>query len=262
MRYVLLIAMVVLLLCAGCRTDGEKALDEGVTLLGSNDPADWDKAVDSFKRSIVTEVKARNQLITAWTRIGRRQINEADKHTVGREDEMARLLEGGISRHMAMMEMEFELYHSAISNLQMSLTVLPNDKNAHYLLGLAYGQLSRGKFDPAESDALLQKADAHYRIALRFDPEQTAALYGHAIVLILLKNYSEAEQTCLQLIRLEPKEDRGYFAIARVYYETQEYRKAENMYRILLEILPAKSPKRALVEENRRKLDIASQMGR
>ena len=263
MRYVLFgITIVLLIACAGCRTDGESALDKGVTLLGSNDPADWDKAVDSFKLSIVTEVRARNQLISAWTRIGRRQLDEADKYTVNREDEMARLLEGGVARHMAMLEMEYEFYQNAISNFQMSLSVLPNDKNAHYLLGLAYGQLSRGKLDPSESDDLLLKADAHYRLALRFDPEYNAALYGHSIVLILLKRYAEAEQTCQKLIQLEPKEDRGVFALARVYYEMQEYRKAENMYRILLEILPAKSPKRALVEENRRKIDFALQKDR
>jgi tetratricopeptide (TPR) repeat protein len=255
--------MVALLMGAGCRTDGERALDEGVKLLGSNDPADWDRAVDSFKRSIVTEVKSRNHLVSTWTRIARRQINEADKFTVGREEEMARLLEGGISRHMAMLEMEYQFYHSAISNLHMSLSVLPNDKNAHYLLGLAYGQLSRGKLNPSESDALLLKADEHYSIALRFDPEYIVALYGHAIVLILLERFHEAEQASLRLIRLEPREDRGYFALARAYFGMREFSKAENIYRGLLDLLPARSPKRAMVEENIRTLaDHAAQRPR
>jgi len=248
---------------AGCSaTDGEKALEEGKRLLTSKDPADWEKGIEAFKRSITTEILARDRLATSLIRLGTRQINDADQFTVGREDEMARLLEGGIARHLAMREMEYSFYNNAVTNLETAARILPNDKNSYYLLGLAYGQLSRGKLDPGESDALLLKADASYRVALKLDPEYTSALYGHSIVLILLKRYPDAEQVCQRLIQLEPGETRGYFALARVYYEAEEYRKAENMYRVLLEILPAKSPRRALVEENLRKLDIASSIKR
>ncbi|MDR2734398.1 MAG: hypothetical protein LBC99_07140 [Spirochaetota bacterium] len=255
----------------GCKSEGEASFEEARTLITSNDPADWEKAVDAFKRSITTEVRARAQLVNAWVRIGSRKLNDADRYTIGREEEMARLLEGAISRHIAMQEMEYELYTSAVSNLEMAVSALPNDKNSFYLLGLAYGQLSRGKRDPAESEVLLQKSESSYRVALQIDPEYMPALYGYAIILILQKRYPEAEKSCLELIRLEPKETRGYFALARIYFEqgamdetkpraqTELFMKAENMYRVILELLPAKSPRRVLVEQNLRKLDLALQ---
>jgi len=264
-------ALMIAWICPGCKSEGELSFEEARTLITSNDPADWEKAVEAFKRSITTEVRARAQLVNAWIRIGSRKINDADRYTIGREEEMARLMEGAISRHIAMQEMEYELYTSAVSNLEMAVGALPNDKNSFYLLGLAYGQLSRGKRDPRESEALLQKADASYRASLQIDPEYTPALYGYAIIQVLQKRYPEAEKSCLELIRLEPRETRGYFALARIYFEqgtaeeakpraqTDLLMKAENMYRVILELLPAKSPKRAMVEQNMRKLDLALQ---
>jgi cytochrome c-type biogenesis protein CcmH/NrfG len=240
----------------GCKSEGEADFEKGRTLITSNDPADWEKAVEACKRSMTTEVRARAQLVNAWIRIGSKKISQADSHTIEREEEMARLLEGGIARHQAMQEMEYELYTSAVSNLEMAVSALPNDKNSYYLLGLAYGQISRGKLDPAESDLLLQKSEASYRTALNIDPEYVPALYGYAIILILQKRFPEAEKACMDLIGLEPKETRGYFALARIYFETEQYLKSENMYRVILELLPRKSPKRDLVEQNLRKLEL------
>lgn len=249
-----------LLICAlglvGCRSEGESALAEANALLSSKDPADWEKAADACLRSIETEVKARSQLVRAWTKIGERKMHEADKLTVQREDEMQIQLLGGVAKRIGMLEAEYELYTAAVSNLQRAASALPNDKMTWYYLGLCWGQLSRGQPENVNAGQLLEKSDQAYLRALKLDPNFRNALYGRGIILILKNDSAEAERVLQHLVALEPKEVRGYFALGRVYYERKEYHKAENIYHMLREMVPQKSPKRAVIEENIRKLEI------
>jgi len=249
-----------LILCvvgvSGCRSEGESALAEGNSLLNSKDPADWERAADAYIRSIETEVKARSQLVRAWTKVGERKMHEADKMTLKREDEMQIHLIGGVAKRIGMLQAEYELYTAAVSNLQLAASALPNDKMTWYYLGLSWGQLSRGQPDNADAEHLLEKSDQAYKRALRIDPDFRNALYGRGIVLVIKKDTDEAERVLQRLVSLEPKEARGYFALGRVYYDRREYHKAENIYHILRELVPQKSPKRAVIDENIRKLEI------
>jgi tetratricopeptide (TPR) repeat protein len=251
-----LLLVLVTLVVTGCSSKGEISLSEGNDLLNSTDPADWERAADSFIRSIKTEVEARSQLVRAWTKVGARKMNEADKITVGREDQMKLNLEGGIAKRLGMLQSEYELYTEAVSNLQKAAHALPTDKMTWYYLGLCWGQLSRGQPDDARSNELLEKSDTAYKKAIKIDPDFKNALYGRGIVLVLKKDPDEAERVLQRLVALEPKEARGYFALGRVYYDRKEYQKSQNIYHMLREIVPENSPKRKSIEENIRKLDM------
>ncbi|HPH03414.1 MAG TPA: tetratricopeptide repeat protein [Spirochaetota bacterium] len=257
MRGILLpMGLLACFLMVGCRSEGESALAEGNTLLNSTDPADWERAAEAFERSIETEVKARSQLVRAWSKVGVRKMNEADKMTVKREDEMQIHLIGGTAKRIGMMAAEYELYTAAISNLQLAARALPNDKMTWYYLGLSWGQISRGQPDGPRATEYLEKSDDAFKRAIKLDADFRNALYGRGIVLIIKKDTDEAERVLQHLVSLEPKEARGYFALGRVYYDRKEYQKAENVYHLLREMIPEKSPKRGLIEENLRKLEI------
>ena len=69
------------------------------------------------------------------------------------------------------------------------------------------------------------------------------------------KDTDEAERVLQHLVSLEPKEARGILpSVGSIM--TEEYQKAENVYHLLREMIPEKSPKRGLIEENLRKLEI------
>ena len=51
-------------------------------------------------------------------------------------------------------------------------------------------------------------------------------------------------------MRRDPKASRVYFIMARCYYGMKQYGKAESMYRVLLDLLPARSPKLDIVRRN------------
>jgi cytochrome c-type biogenesis protein CcmH/NrfG len=76
-----------------------------------------------------------------------------------------------------------------------------------------------------------------------------------AIIELSRQDHDAAIRLLLELVNAEPKQERAYFALARAYYDKEQYANSLNIYRMLLEVLPPKSEKRETVRINMRRLE-------
>ena len=165
----------------GCsRGEGKKAFDKGNRLMKSGRPGDLERSIVFFKKSIELEMRARNQLVSAYKRLARKKIAEAGWSMKGGA------LEGHVKSRAAaqagVSAISLRLFHTAVDYLKKALKHTPNDKFIHFHLGVCHAQLSLSA--PTLGDRGLQKqqAAAAYKTSMRLDPNYSPPAYGLALL--------------------------------------------------------------------------------
>lgn len=238
---------------------GETALREGKKLLNSPDPADWNKALQQFQKSIEIEVRARNQMAIAYRKIALKKLDRAKAAVT--PEQFDAVLQARLKTKLGEAFTTIHLFHDAVSNLQAAVRITPNVKYLHYNLGICYSQLSRSTVQRWERNQFLDLAAAAYTRALGLDQNYQRARYGLAIVEMNKANYTRAAALLNELIKAEPENQRAYYALARVYYEDKRYNLASGTYRLLLELLPSGSTRAQKVRENLKKIRLMQASG-
>lgn len=82
-------------------------------------------------------------------------------------------------------------------------------------------------------------AEAHFRDALRIDPELAAAHANLAVVLNNQKKWAEAIPVAREAIRLNPTIELGHYALGYALYQRKEYKEAVPPLREAVRIKPA-----------------------
>ena len=240
---------VLLLLLGGCgKSVSEEAFAKGKKLQQSGRPGDLEESIKYFKQSIELEMRARNQLVTAYKTLAQQAMSKAGWSMD--DDALDKHVRSNVAGQAGVSAISLGLFHTAVTNFREALALTPNDRFLHFYLGVCYAQLSISAAELGERTLLQQQALEAYETALRIDPAYDNAAYGVAIIHLARGQYKQAVDRLLEIMNRSPKETRVYFALARAWYGLKEYGKAESMYRVLLDLLPARSPQLEQVKKN------------
>lgn len=249
MRIALFFLALFVFAVTGCyRGEGREAFDRGNRLLKSGRPGDLELSVQYFKKSIELEMRARNQLVTAYKRLARKNIRDAGWGM--KEGALDRHVKSRAAAQAGVSAISLRLYNTAVRYLKEAVKLTPDDKFVHFHLAVCYARLSLSAPTLGERGLVRRQAVASYKTALRIDRKYDAAAYGLAFVRMSRGKYAEAVKVLQGIMARNPGSSRIYFVLARCYYEMKQYAKAETMYRVLLDLLPSSSPKLETVRRN------------
>lgn len=240
--------ILILISVSGCGLTGNDPVKKGKRLLESRSPADWYKAAENFKKSLKSGSIVSNLLARSYRKIAKKCLERASIE-VGKiesrfNDEVK------IRKEIADSPVIMNLFNEALTNLITSSRVMPSSKFTYYYLGVGFGQMARIQLIKHKKKDLLKKARNAYILALKLDPKYIKARYGLSMVYLITKKYTAAIEHILTILKMSKRNKKAYFALGRIYYEMKKYKKAENAYRILLEILPRKSRMKNSVRRN------------
>jgi tetratricopeptide (TPR) repeat protein len=122
-------------------------------------------------------------------------------------------------------------YEGAAQDFRQVLAADPKNATAHFDLGLAL--LNLGKTDEAIES---------FRAALREDPKRAEAQYYLGLALERQGRHADARAALEKAIELNPSVD-GYLAMARVYAEQGDQRRATETMKKAAQLLPAAPPR-------------------
>lgn len=115
----------------------------------------------------------------------------------------------------------------ALQHLLKAVQLHPEFFEAQFLLGRAYME-----------DSSLTDAEAALRRALEIKPDDVATLISLGDVYRREKHYEDAEKSLQEALKLDEKSWQGYFALARVYWETGDIMKAASPIGHTLQLKP------------------------
>jgi len=150
---------------------------------------------------------------------------------------------------------------TAVRLLSESLVLNPNQANAQYLLGIAFGNLqlysqailayeASLRLDPNQPDALLNKGTSHkavdefneaercFRMALQIDPDHAGSCSALATVLDQKGRTDAAEEYAKRAAEKDPSTVRFIISYANILRKLRRYDDAEQVYRSALTRMP------------------------
>lgn len=126
----------------------------------------------------------------------------------------------------------------AISQLEQAITAYPNNAEAHFLLGQAYGHKERFK-------EMVKEFDLSQKISNKFLQEITAERerywvdkYNSAIIALDKKEYDVAENYLLAAILIDNRKQEAHKKLATTYLLSERFERALAIYNNLLESDP------------------------
>lgn len=124
-------------------------------------------------------------------------------------------------------------WRRAAERYEYALTLNPAKVEAYFYLGNSYDNLYKPtRAGEPENDAYIQKAVDNYTKAAQQDPnaqmkklalEYLVAAYGPD----KLNDPSKSEPIVQEMVKIEPNEPTGYFALSKIYEESGRYEEAE-----------------------------------
>lgn len=175
---------------------------------------------------------------------------EAQKYEdiVGKKIETADKL-SGVYESLGLRYIYRRNWDLAISSFEKSISY-GNDKDQTFQkLGAAYA--NRGSLIDNREDLL--KAETHYKQSLTINPTNIEARYGLSLLYYYKLNNKQEGQTILKKLVTDVKSFYpARFALARIYYEEQDYSASRAMYQELLHELNSEK-KTPVVTEYKKK---------
>jgi len=154
--------------------------------------------------------------------------------------------------------LDAKLYGEALKAFQSAIEYHPANQNLYYYVGVCAGYMAKASLDYNATGSSVQKnnylklAESAYVRALDLEPRYARALYGISVLYVFEMNESEKAIPYLEsLLTIETKNTDGMFVLARAYYVTADYDKAEALYDKIISL--TKSPEiQAKAAENKK----------
>lgn len=163
----------------------------------------------------------------------------------------AREYQGLIYRKLGKRHMQMEHWNDAFINYKKAVEILPNEGIIHYRLGVCLSQLSRSEKDEEKKMDLINQAVSQYKMAISLNSKLIDPYYGLGIIYFYVyKQYSDGIKYMAEVLRRDPKNIDGHFALARFYYEMGEAGKSFEFYKALLSLVPESDERYDQVKEN------------
>lgn len=114
----------------------------------------------------------------------------------------------------------------------------PNSSRAESALGSAYRDMAEKETDPAQRNALYQKAIPYYLKAIEILPENTEALYNAGVTYYGMGDKENALKMYGQTLKVSPEYTNAANNIGVIYFERKEYETAKKYFEQALKYQP------------------------
>jgi len=122
---------------------------------------------------------------------------------------------GRLYRALALEYQNFGMYDLSLGAWEKALEIEMTNPIVYYRAGLMAAQVA--KLLPDSYDAMLKKAEAYYREALRLKPDYTEVMYALSVLLYFeKKEFNEANQLINEALNKEADNSQYMFLAARI----------------------------------------------
>ncbi len=147
------------------------------------------------------------------------------------------------------LQLENGITFKAITNLQRSYDINPNDLSTVQLLAMSYLALYQLSPEGSEKFQLGENAILYLKLTLKNYPNDINALYGLALIYVDQDQLKNALTLFLRILELNPEHIDAMLGIARVYYEQGEIDKARRLYEEIEALILEMKNKRGFVRK-------------
>jgi tetratricopeptide (TPR) repeat protein len=227
-------AILVLLMAAGCRRQGEGYIDQMLALESSGFKGQTPQlsTVEDLKKAI-----------------------EENRAEVEKKAIAAKNL--GVYRKMlALKYMDAGMYGLALETLEQAIDIFPENAQLFYYSAICSARVAKAEVrDPKKATDLFLEAETLYKRALFLDPVNTDAMYGLAVLYAVeLGMPEEAEPIIRNILKRESKNMDALFLLARVLYQRARPEEAMVVYDDILALNPPEKIK-SQAQSNRKQIE-------
>lgn len=151
---------------------------------------------------------------------------------------------------LAVRYLDAKMYGEALKNFQTAIQFYPTNQNLFYYVGVCAGYMAKASLDfngsgsTTERYNYLKLAESAYLRAIELEPKYGRALYGLGVLYVFeLDECEKAVPHLEKLISFDTRNTDAMFILARAYYVTGEYDKADALYDSIISITKSEQKK-------------------